>query len=852
MTENIDLTSTSQSTVHQITTFEDALAPIEQFFPDQQPVDASQLVHITESRDHTTKDFMNREYVVGNFTLPPGGTQGDVIHTFEFPKDLMLASTQTSRKADRFTFIRGSIDLRAVVAAHPDTQGALVLVYIPDIGVDEVDERSLTPLQQTQHSHVILNLNNAEGCILSVPFLSPYDAISLSNPQSRNGYVKVCLLTPLAGNTNITFFARFGDDLMLEHPTPMPISSTFSLAATRMNQLLDEAEKMTDDTRVIKMIKDGMNLTDFHMKTEPQKQNDEGIISGVTSKLSSISRIASGLPFVGAMAHMATPILDIGTNLAKTFGFSKPNQDKPTTPATIRPFNDHLSAEGVRNVATVNYHFNNTVETKSGEFGTDIDEMAVETIARRKQMIPFLKGDGTPTTIGSVSTSTPVRTVLAVIPLSPGFWWQLYEDQTDRTVMIPTHFSWLFSFFRFWSCDFVFDVKFFMTAFHKAQIRFAFVPGSFSTTNFATLDYNTANSSIIPIHSENSSHSHRINCLRHVQKLRVPDFDNEVLSPRNNIGHFVVMLETTLVATAAVSPTVNFCVFAHLENVELSVPAVNNVLFPTKFGVTTRKEKKDFKQLEDEQHMFSVRTHDRGTTQAQTVDTNPSQASTSTSSEATNVSSKVATGEVTESLRQIGNCYTLSYTFPILNDDSYTLYNAFAYTEATGLHFKTTSHDLIDAIAAPYAFRKGGMNVRLVPEKVDLTHRLRVWISDHEFTVAYGEKFVEFPNTSDDALTVFSVSKRELPVSTVLERGVEIHIPYNQPTSKVLTKTPADAIDFMKPVGNWLVFHNENFQNSSSADSTNVDFYRSFAEDTQYGCLMALPLMTRYKKNFPS
>lgn len=847
MTENIDTTSTSQSTIHQITTFEDAMPIEQQFFPDQMPVDSKQLVHISEKRDHSTSDFLKREYVVLNVSLPAGGSQGDVIHTFEFPKDLMLASTQTSKKADRFAFIRGTVVLRAVVAAHPDTQGALTLTYIPDIGVAEVNERSQIAMQQTQHSHVILNLNNAEGCELSVPFLSPYDAISLSNPQSRNGYVKVCLLTPLAGNTDITFFARYADDLMLEHPTPMPISSTFSLAAQNFNNLVKRIEEADNVKDVLRMVKDGQNLMDFHSQTESQKQNNEGIISGITSKLSTISRVASGLPFVGSLAAMATPVLDIGTNLAKTFGFSKPNQDKPTVPAIVSPFNDHLSAEGIRIPNTFNYHYNNTVQTLPGEFGTDIDEMAIETIARRKQLIPFINGAGDTVTIGSVGTSTPQRTVLAVIPLSPAFWWLPFgPDKIDRTEMIPTHFAWLFSFFRFWSCDMVFDVNFYLTAFHKAQVRFAFVPGSFSSTNFATLDYNTANSSVIPIHSENSSHTQRINCLRHVQKLRVPDFDNQILSPRNNIGHFVVLLETKLVATEAVSPTVNFTIFAHLENVELSVPAVNNVLFPTKFGVTQIP----YKDLEDEKHMFSVRTHDRSETQAGTIETGAIGATTSTSSEQPLISAQVATGECTTSLKQIGNCYTKSASFPVADSETlHTLYNPSGYTEATALYFNAVHHDLIDSIAAGFAFRKGGYNVRIVPHNADLNRRWRVWLSDHEFPVTFGDKFVNFIVDGDHTLTVASVSKREIPISTVLQRGVEVHVPYNQPTSKVLVKPPTNAVDFMKPVANWVTLSDADFHTGTS-EYTYCDFFRSFAEDTKYGCMIALPIMTRYKANF--
>lgn len=830
---NEDLDTDQKSHAHQIINFEETHVPAKQFLANQQDVSHENIQHMTEDRDHTIKDFLKRATRLEEMVIVSGGQQGDILKQWTFPQALFNKNVNMSQKANKFAYMRGAIRFYGIITTTPMTQGGLLFSYYPDIPSTELELRSTTAMQQSQTSNVEVNLNKGEPFELSVPYISVYDGISLTNPQSKNGTVICTRLTPSSGSCNIQIYASFDDDLVLEHPTPIAISSTFNPAL----QALDELKESRDIEAYIARINEGMR-----MESEVHQINKEGIISGVTSKLSQITKIASGLPLVGSVARMATPILDIGTSLAKTFGFSKPNQDKPVRSVRINPFNDHLTAEGVRQVSSVNYHFNNSVQSAPGEFGTDLDEMNIEEICRRKQLIPFyteIDPISDKKTIGRLSTSEAPYDILAVIPICPSDWFLPLNPSFYKTVGLYTHFAWLFSFFRFWSATLNFEIKFYMTAFHKAQLRIAFVPQSFTTTDFSILDYNSANSSVVAINSENSVINFTVPALRHTQRLMTFNYNQETLTPMNNAGFLVIMNETRLVAPENVSPSIPFVIMAHLTDVELSVPAVNFTLNP----INPVETQEVFMNYE----MFSIRTHDEVPTQAQIIEGKTKLATTSTASSAPNVTAKNATGENTTSLKQILNCYTRMANLTVSGTSGVLTrlaINPFAYTEAGTLHFNSSYHDLIDSVMAGFAFFKGGMMLRIIPQTPNLNASWKFWISDYKDM--QNKKFQVFttPTTGEQQLEHEPVSGRVVPIAPMLDRGIEVHVPYNQPTSKMLVHPDIASLDFQKPQMNTFILDWESLH--VGTDAQQIDVYRCCAEDTRFGFLYSLPPMARY------
>lgn len=905
----MDVSSQQDSEVQQIVTFDDAAATQAQFLPLATDLSEAVLQPGREMKDHSIMDVLKRPVEIANITLPTGGDPDasvNILYQATFPDVLFNSEQNVADKATYFTQIRGTGVMRIILSSSPSSQGLLIASFIPDLSLEQVNLRTVNLAQLTQFSHIVIDTNSGIGGEVALPFLSTYDFKPLYKLKDgveppNNGTFIIAPLTPLSGITNIQLFTYYSDDLHLEHPTALPIDPDLSPTARLTSWIRQNFGRlMRSNPEMLKTYPGKIGYT--AQMSEAARQQKSGILSGVLDTAASLTTVASGLPVVGNVAKAATPLLGIGSTIAKMFGFSKPLNQQPTNPLIQNPFSEHLTAEGQDVANTFNYHVNNTVKSHPGEFGTEVDEMSIDYICGHEQIIPMMTSSGNLDTgkyVRKVTSSNVAGDIIAVIPIAPAFW--LKPTTSDSKFFVTaflSHFAWVFSFFQFWSATIKLRFKFAMTGFHKVQLRFSFVPGAVPSTTFTTLNYNNANSTVKALSAAENEHNMTIPALRPVSALRVGGLLDGNCNATNCAGYIVISVATPLSYTDAVSPEISFVCFATLEDTKLSVPATRGLVFPVKYTppppspyASSGKDETD-RTIQMEVSKVNVTPQSAGElnirvpqttlTQADRSEKDPTLATTSTASATSLEPFAGSVGEITNSLLQLCKTYTQTSTYAFVGppdgDEDYPeetiLYTPSIYTEAAIENLSTNKIDLMDSIGAGFAFQKGGYFVRVVPtgsyqEYGDYVVKSQWRTNNLTSNKTWFPYVVDMARAQDPQFIknkffnivrgykLNNVTSRYLPCKPDLQGGFTVQMPYNQPTGRILNAPPENS-DFKTPIRYSLAINKNEvvgFSNTQrSADLTleqwsgeTLHFFRRGADDFRYGTLIALPEMAYLK-----
>jgi hypothetical protein len=345
-------------------------------------------------------------------------------------------------------------------------------------------------------------------------------------------------------------------------------------------------------------------------------------------------------------------------------------------------------------------------------------------------------------------------------------------------------------------------------------------------------------------------------------------------------GYVVVVVETALSYTDAVNPYINFVTYAHLTDVQLSVPPTTGITLPIAPSELARN-RIDFKRENDKPAItlqmdtgsdLNLRTAQPSITQTQVVEQDPALASSSTAKTTSTVAASGSTGEMTNSLAQLTRCFTQSGTrgpSTTTSGNGAMVFTPAIYTEEVVDDIPFNGIDLLDSIGAAYAFQKGGYVIRLVPLNrttgnvpiINPTTLIRSYVIDTT-TIAsepfYSIRKLDVINTIGETVFPRNVSSRFVLSKPDLEGGITIHMPYNQPTGRILN-TPPENSDFKTPKRYSVVipYSEMNIQPNIqtikglsegatitySQQSNAIAFYRRGADDFKYGVLIALPEM---------
>jgi hypothetical protein len=521
--------------ISQITTFENEGPVQHDDLADMLPPPRSFPAGAQETRDHSIKDILSREYYLGTVTWHRTDEPGAELYSLQFPQRLIEGVPTIREKLNGFTYLRSDVRLRVEINSQPFQQGRLIGVFFPGLS-DRAFIRNLTHLTG-YHSNEV-DIQTSQELALTIPFVAPVSHVNLCKNWGTVGSIAIFVYGQLAGGTTDVEIAIWAS---LVNPDPQVPTAAPLYNPSPMNVKSQGLGK--------------------------ERAAAAGPITRVARTVAGVSKVASLIPGISAAAGVVNTVSSFAADLASTFGWSKPIQEMPSQVMQQNPARYFNNFNGVDNSKVLALDQENAVEQYSGLFGSGVDEMSIQYITQ------------TPNFFRSV----PWRTVneagqyLTTIPIHPGYY-GVPDVEGTQIYWNPTHLSYVTSVFKRWRGDLLFRFKLVKTKFHSGRIRVSYVPQL--DTNYGTfpeLDLNRAYSMVVDIRNR-SEFDFEVPFVYPQPWADCSDISNVRTNDSEfhlgMTGFLVVDVINKLVApTGLVSPTVDILIEVCAgKNFELSVP----------------------------------------------------------------------------------------------------------------------------------------------------------------------------------------------------------------------------------------------------------------------------------------
>jgi len=784
--------------VNQITTFEnegpqqsDDLAamtsPPEKF-----------LATARETREHTVKDIIGREYYLGTVTWHRADLPTTELFNLQFPEG-MLALQPIRDKLSGFAFLRSNVRVRVEINAQPFQQGRLLGVFFPGV-TDRTAIRNLTHL--TGYHSTEVDIQTAQEMALTIPFVAPVSHINLCKNWGTVGSVAIFVYGQLAGgetDVEIAIWASLVDpDPQVPTAAPLlPISvKTQGLGKERVAAI--------------------------------------GPITRVAQAVSGISKVASLIPGIGAAAGVVNTVSSMAANLASTFGWSKPIQEMPAQVMQQNPARYFNNFNGTDNSKVLALDQENAVEQYSGLFGSDVDEMSIQYITQTPNFFRNILWNTTMEAGQYISTIPVHPGIYGVAQLDPGPGTQVYWN--------PTHLSYVTSVFKLWRGDLLFRFKLVKTKFHSGRIRISYVPQLDAPYNsLPVLDLNRAYSMVVDIRNR-SEFDFEVPFVYTQPWADCSDLSNArdetAVSHLGMTGFIVVDVINKLVAPSTlVSPVIDILVEVCAgKNFELAIPKQCYWTPVNSFqpALTPPKEELDEPHLVDLQAFFLE-------TRSETQISDQHSPLFSTQTDLSSADAAALTiGEKIVSLRQLFQRFQQVFTSILPSVPPATvLIQPYAIREIN--HFVVTpDNDYFSYFMPLFAFLRGGMRIKL---RANYDTRMINSVNAYLFTVA--------PINSDTPIAQQLVAAPDTCLPTTihfpsLEGIVEVSVPYYNRypiTYNPFYMLPTTTSLYPDP-DSWM-HANLSYVSIDNVPASNTQpftIYRAIGEDFSAGFLVGVPL----------
>lgn len=354
--------------------------------------------------------------------------------------------------------IRGTLVFRMEHNANPFHQGLLVASF--QYGANQF-LRGTRPATCTHLPHVKLNLSENTAAELRVPYLNEFEYIGSSTSEVSHVYGTFALTqvlgTPtLAGSTTpvVKVFVHLED---VEVFGRMPLAGgTFIVPQSGVSK-----------ARVA-----GVSNAEQELKNNGQFS---GVLATAADLPKAVSRAFPSLrPFMGSV----TWFLNASAKAASAFGFSKPVASAPLKRVAKFPNYCDQNVDVVTPATVVGGFQTNSVAVSSALGGTDLDEMAFDTILTRYSQI-FR---------GSLSTSDAHAACRYCSHVALTHMWFRASTATDAgnvsfprgsasfASVFPSTLLYFGQHFRYWHGGLKYRVTFAKSKFHTGRVMFSFIP----------------------------------------------------------------------------------------------------------------------------------------------------------------------------------------------------------------------------------------------------------------------------------------------------------------------------------------------------------------------------------------
>lgn len=373
--------------------------------------------------------------------------------------------------ADRLRGVRGiraTLVFRVEHNANPFHQGLLVSSF--QYGANQFF-RGDKPAMCTHLPHVRLNLSENTACVLKVPFLSDLEYIGSSTSEVNHVHGRYSLAqvlgTPSLAGSSTPVYKLY---LSLED---IELFGTMPLAGTTF---------IVPQSGVAPSKVKGTSNSEAELKANGQFS---GVLATAAELPKAVGRAFPSLrPFMGSVSWF----LNASAKAASAFGFSKPVATSALERIVKFPNNGDTCVDLPAPATVVGAFLSNSVAVSPVVGGTDLDEMAFDTILTRYSQV-FR---------GSLSTTDAHAAVRYCSHVALTHMWfrtataadagnvQLPRNSATETCFFPSTLLYFGQHFRFWTGGFKYRVTFSKSKFHTGRVMFSFVPNYRQISNVST------------------------------------------------------------------------------------------------------------------------------------------------------------------------------------------------------------------------------------------------------------------------------------------------------------------------------------------------------------------------------
>lgn len=823
------------TTGNEIIAFSTVETPLVETVPARQDIDEVVLGNFLEGRDHTIIDVLSREYQFADLTIPVGGSSGDILATWDVTS-LFLAQTNVRNKISGFAYFRADLEVRLEFTTLPTVAGGIMLSFYPDVSTDLLTNRTTSVLKLSQVPNLQSSLTTAESLKIRVPWISPLYARDLVTGTGKNGTVYLSRLTPSStSEVSVRAYVRAEtDSIKLQYPTTGTLLSTFETIKADLDTSVERMKEMDEDlyqrlryllpkTQVKLVMKKKKSVITPKAAKQPESKSMEsdGAVSTILKTGAKIATVCEGIPVIGGVAAAAAPLLNIGAKLAGFFGLSKPLSDSPVRAIKFKPADAHLTNEGVLPAHQFSQNVNTTVSGADNPFGSEADEMATAAVMQTPNVIDVF----------TVSTAQEPKTILASYRLNLAQY-NIIGDIEDNTIE-QTHQMWMSNLAMQWLGDLNFEFDAYLTHFHRVKLRFLILPNVYDTFTVGTVlsgayDINLASSAVIEFSGDNvnfsimasprltgamkQTPSNRTFGVDTTPVTSLQVFVNSQQTVQTSYGTLLVLVEVSLKASESVASSVNFVTSFYAENVALSFPSSDLQFLPQTQSKNTLGT--SFEKPTRSERMIG--------------------GSSGVSSNSVNVdiekNVEVCAGDTIMHFKNLLNAYTVFH-----KDVSVNLNNLYSINPNVVRHLGTSlvngNIDLFDYVITGYAFRKGGMNVRLGSD-ISTLFPYRLLLSNNYRAAWDGAVNTTGVGTRTATGSLAAPGSRLVPIFTQ-EGSPDFNVPFYQPFH-MRTQVNIGTIETYGSA--W-----ENYLVMKPHSSFTLFLWRAVADDFRAGFLLGLP-----------
>lgn len=872
-TKLLDESLETQNTAQQVLTVQD-VSPVETItIASTSELDQNIIDVARENRDHTIHDFLNRYRVVARVTESAGGVNGDMILALNFP-DALLQLEPIRQKVKGFLYLRSNIMIKIVITAPPTCAGGLRIVQAPDIAPTVLADRLSTPLGQSQFPNRIASIASMPSVELNIPWVSQYTHRNLTENFPTPQHLYIFKASPISHTFSVVVYAAFDIDKefsLTQATAAQPYYDTFAMTRAEYDDYVrcvkkekeeaarkerwrvenerrqEERKKKEEEERIRKekeeeekklreeeekMRKEEedrkrQNLpgrkpylqsqSKHHKskviaKPQSEAQQASGGLSMISDTVGNVAHVLKGVPIVGGIASAVEPIAHLASHIFSAFGWSKPQADEPVKAIKQQAVPSHVTCDGVSVSQTVGVSTLNKISEVPGIYGSETDDMSFEKICRHPNFVQNFEVS-TSSTTGQVILALPINTNLGCTTPHP--------QETTFGIARFTHQAFVANMFRYWLASVVLDFHLFTTSMHSVKLRFAAVPGHY-TSSAAGLSFDDTNSVVVNF-GANTNHQIVFPEVTNRQMLRVRyphSLLNPSLNPNSNdtIGYLFVVVEIPLhVTSTIVSPVVNGLVQVSYRNPRFAVMS-NSSFEPVYDPVTLESQAGDEVYGSDTSRSTASIVED-GEVTANNVDAPKDNL----------MALALTAGEAIVNMRQIVKQATGMRRFATVANQAY-VYRPFHFS--TSLSDGTsTEADIIDYVKSAFGFSRGSMIVRVFVKTGGDDFLIGAHMMVINNAISKLSNFATSVGSTNDAQR----ARFRGVVSRVGNDGIlDVHVPYYQPYHMV-RNVPSSLVSTIS----------ENIAETSGlifrAHTDNTYISRAAGDDFSCGYLIGLP-----------